>query len=82
VEYFCAAKPQNRNLKTVQHAKRAMLQRLVIALFAFDFVFTFHLLFTLYSLLFTFYFLLFTLKFTIPFQLQKLANVKKALNAN
>ena len=29
VEYFCAAKPQNRDLKTVQGAKRLVLQRLV-----------------------------------------------------
>jgi len=29
VEYFCAAKPQKRNLKAVQGAKRLMLQRLV-----------------------------------------------------
>jgi hypothetical protein len=29
VEYFCAAKPQNRDLKTVQHTKCAVLERLV-----------------------------------------------------
>jgi hypothetical protein len=29
VEYFCAAKPQNCDLKAVQGAKRLMLQRLV-----------------------------------------------------
>jgi hypothetical protein len=29
VEYFCAAKPQKRDLKAVQGAKRLMLQRLV-----------------------------------------------------
>jgi len=29
VGYFCAAKPQNRDLKTVQGAQRLVLQRLV-----------------------------------------------------
>ena len=29
MEYFCAAKPQSRDLKAVQGAKRLMLQRLV-----------------------------------------------------
>jgi len=30
VETFCAAKPQSRDLKTVQHMKCAMLERLVM----------------------------------------------------
>ena len=29
MEYFCAAKPQKRDLKAVQGAKRLMLERLV-----------------------------------------------------
>ncbi|MGO0449434.1 hypothetical protein ACTMLW_24035, partial [Escherichia coli] len=29
VEYFCAAKPQRRDLKAVQGAKRLVLQRIV-----------------------------------------------------
>jgi len=30
VEYFCAAKPQNCDLKTVQHTQCAMLERFVM----------------------------------------------------